>query len=76
MAQVYTKQARKSVKGAVFAPGKNASGYMIFKLCENYNGKVRGGIEKTWRFTNEKLTLEQAKEIFQSKLGYKIYDEV
>lgn len=73
MAEVYTKQARKSAKGVIFAPGKNASGYMIFKLCENYDGSVRGGIRKSWRYVADKLTLEQAKAEFERRLGYRLY---
>lgn len=75
MAQVFTKQARKSSKGTIFAPGQSADGsYMIFKLCENYDGQVRGGIRKTWRYVAEKMTLDQAKAEFEKRLGYKIYD--
>lgn len=74
MAQVFTKQARKSSKGTVFAPGKSESGYLIFKLCENYDGQVRGGIRKTWRYVADRLTLEQAKTEFEKRLGYSIYE--
>lgn len=74
MSQVFTKQARKSKRGVVFAPGKSDSGYLIFKLCENYDGQVRGGIRKTWRYVADRLTLEQAKAEFERRLGYKIYD--
>jgi hypothetical protein len=73
MAQVFTKQARKSTKGIIFAPGKNDRGYMIFKLCENYNGRVRGGVEKTWRYVAENLSLDQAKAEFERRLGRSIY---
>lgn len=75
MSQVFTKQARKSTKGVVFAPGQNESGYLIFKLCENYDGQVRGGIRKTWRYVADRLTLEQAKAEFEKRLGYKLYQE-
>lgn len=73
MAQVFTKQARASTKGIVFAPGKSDTGYLIFKLCENYDGKARGGVSKTWRFVADKLTLDEAKAEFEKRLGYKIY---
>lgn len=73
MTRVFTKQAKKSKKGIVFAPGKNDRGYMIFKLCENYNGRVRGGVEKTWRYVAENLSLDQAKAEFERRLGYKLY---
>jgi hypothetical protein len=70
---VFTKQARKSVKGVWFAPGKDENGYIIYKLCENYDGQVRGGIRKTWRYVANKMTLEEAKALFEKKLGYKLY---
>lgn len=73
MSTIYTKQARRSSKGVIFAPGKDEEGYLIFKLCENYSGQVRGGISKTWRYIAKGLTLEQAKALFEKRLGYKIY---
>lgn len=74
-AQVYTKQARKSTKGVVYAPGTDSKGYMLFKLCENYDGKVRGGIRKTWRYVADGMTLDEAKALFEKRLGYKIYGD-
>jgi hypothetical protein len=73
MATVYSKQARKSAKGVIYAPGKSAKGYMLFKLCENYAGHCRGGITKTWRYVADGLTLEEAKGLFEKRLGYKVY---
>lgn len=75
---VYTKQARKSIKGKIFAPGKDerTGAYLIFTLCENYDGQVRGGIRKSWRVVkgSEKgLTLDEAKALFEKKLGKKLY---
>lgn len=72
-AQVYTKHARRSKKGIIYAPGRNSRGYMLFKLCENYDGQVRGGIRKTWRYVADQMTLEEVKELFEKRLGYKIY---
>jgi hypothetical protein len=75
MAIVYTKQARKSSKGTIYAPGKNEETglYIIFKLCENYDGKVRGGIRKSWCAVAQNLSLEDAKTLFEKRLGEKIY---
>lgn len=75
---VYTKTARKNAKGVVFAFGRKDSldgkptemgGYMIWKLCENYDGKVRGGMRKTWRYTDENLSYEDAIKTMNRKLG-------
>lgn len=75
MATVYTKQARKSAKGTVYAPGKcELTGtYLIFKLCENYDGQVRGGTRATWRYTDKGLTLDEAKAALEKRVGRKIY---
>lgn len=75
---IYTKTARKNAKGVVFAFGRRDGmdgkpvadgGYMIFKLCENYNGQVHGGISKTWRYTDENLSYEDAIKKMNKKLG-------
>jgi hypothetical protein len=34
--------------------------YAVYKLFENYNGKVRGGISKTWRYVEKNLPFEDA----------------
>jgi hypothetical protein len=73
-ATVYTNQAHKSDNGSVFAPGKSAKGYMVYKLCNNYDGNVRGGVRKTWRYVADGLTLENAKALMEKRVGRKIYD--
>lgn len=76
MTEVFVKQAKKSEKGVTYAPGKGANGkYMIFKLCNNYDGQVKGGVRKTWRYVAKDLTLEQAKIEFVRLLGRDIYSE-
>jgi hypothetical protein len=73
---IYTKQARKSVKGVVFAPGREelrSGSYSIWQLCENYDGSAKGGIAKTWRYIAKDLGLDEAKALFEKKLGRKIY---
>lgn len=78
MANVYSKTARKNAKGVVFAFGRSKAfegkapaegGYMIFKLCENYAGHVRGGFAKTWRYTDTELSYEDAVKVMNKKLG-------
>ena len=73
---IFTKQARKSKSGVWFAPGKDniakegyfdRADYRVYKLCENYDGKVRGGISKTWRYIAKDLDLEQAKALLEEK---------
>lgn len=69
MAQVFTNHAVKNSKGQVFAPGKCeiTGSYLVWKLCENYDGQVRGGVRKTWRYVAKDLTLEQAKALLIKK---------
>jgi hypothetical protein len=71
---VYTKFAHKSAKGVIYAPGKSAKGYMVYKLCEEYDGRVRGGLRKTWRCVADGLTLDEAKALMEKRVGRKIYD--
>lgn len=73
MGTVYTNQAHKSAKGTVYAPGKSAKGYMVYKLCEEYDGRVRGGLRKTWRYVADGLTLEEAKALMEKRVGRKLY---
>jgi hypothetical protein len=71
---VYVNQAHKSANGVLFALGKSAKGYMVYKLCKNYDGSVRGGIRKTWRYVADGLTLEEAKALIEKRVGRKIYN--
>lgn len=73
---IFTKQARKSKTGAIFAPGKadlsetgyfDRADYAVYKLCENYDGQVRGGIRKTWRVVAKNLTLDEAKALLERR---------
>jgi len=41
--------------------------YAVYKLCENYNGKVRGGISKTWRYVEKNLPFEEALKLFNRR---------
>jgi hypothetical protein len=73
--EIYTKQAIKSKSGKTYAPGKDKTkgAYLIFVLCENYDGKVRGGIRKSWRLYKDSLTLDQAKAELSRLAGEKLY---
>lgn len=73
MGQVFSKSAIKAKNGKVYAPGKSESGYIVFVLCENYSGHVRGGIAKTWRVKKDRLTLEEVKAEINRLAGRAIY---
>lgn len=42
--------------------------YSVWKLCENYDGKARGGVSKSWRFVENNLTLEQATKLYDRRI--------
>jgi len=71
---IYTSQACKSAKGVIYAPGKSNTGYTVYKLCENYDGRVRGGTRKTWRVVADGLSLEETKALMEKRVGRKLYD--
>jgi hypothetical protein len=77
---VYTKTARKAndKNKTVYAFGRDDSldghhvekgGYIVWKLCENYSGSVRGGIAKTWRYVEKDMPYEGAIALMNKKLG-------
>lgn len=72
---IFAKQARQNPKTKViFAPGQDENGsYRIYKLCENYDGMVKGGMRKTWRWVAKDLDLIAAKTLLEKKVGIKLY---
>lgn len=69
--EIYKSKRVKNDKGVYFCPGKDlATGlYIVFQLCGNYDGRVRGGMAWTWRAIAEGLTLDQAKALLNKKAG-------
>ena len=43
--------------------------FSVLKLCENYNGQVRGGISKTWRTVVSGVDKTAARHCFYKKVG-------
>ena len=69
-------QAGKAIKknvnksGTPFALVKYADGtYGVYKLCSNYDGKVRGGIAKTWCYIEKNLTETEATTLYGRRLN-------
>lgn len=75
---IFINQVKQNPKTKVkFAPGRDVDGsYKVYKLCSNYDGKVRGGIRYSWGLVAEGLTLDEAKILLNKKCGIKIYEEV
>jgi len=42
--------------------------FSVWKLCANYDGKVRGGISHTWRYLVLDVSETEAMEVFQRRL--------
>ncbi len=41
--------------------------YAVYKLCENYNRHVKGGIAKTWRYVAKGMSFEDALALFERR---------
>lgn len=69
------------MKGKCIAKGKNKKGFIyallhmntglweVWALCENYNGKVKGGIRKTWRYCDKGMSESDARHLYSKKLN-------
>lgn len=80
---IYRKTATKAKNGTVYAFGRKEEldgqptelgGYIVWKLCENYAGHVRGGIAKTWRYVGQNLTHAEAVALMNRRCGYKAFN--
>ena len=73
MAKCIDKDQNSS--GAWFALVQNDDlTYKVMKLCSNYDGKVLGGISKTWRYVDNrnggnKMAREDANNLFIKRLN-------
>lgn len=45
----------------------NYNVFAVYKLCENYNGKIKGGIAKAWRYVQKDLPLDKAMALFATR---------
>lgn len=80
---VYKKTATKANNGKVFAFGRETDyiylkpelgEYALFRLASNYNGQMKGGIDKHWVAVKRHMTFEEAKSLMNVKCGYKAFD--
>ena len=60
-------QIKTNKRGIKYALVIDGNSYGVWKLCENYNGHVRGGIKKTWRQVERNITLEAATALFNRR---------
>lgn len=59
------KKANKN--GVIFALVTDGITFEVWKLCENYSGKVRGGIEKAWRYVEKGMAEDSARALFNRR---------
>lgn len=59
-----TLEKKANSKGIVFALVSDGSTFEVWKLCENYNGKVKGGIAKQWRYVQKGMSEVDARNLF------------
>ena len=84
-ASIYKKTATKNPKtGDIYAFGRERKldgkpiedgGYVVWILKSNYDGKVRGGIRKTWRYIKKDLSYNDAVKLMNRRVGHIAYNE-
>jgi len=64
---------KKTAGGVILMLGrcKTTNSYGVWKLKENYDGRVRGGISKRWAYIEKGLEYDAAKQLFERKLKSK-----
>jgi hypothetical protein len=67
-----TLEKKANSKGVIFAlvasaDPKETNGFEVWKLCENYDGKVKGGIRKTWRYIDKDMSRQEAEHLYNKK---------
>lgn len=83
-AKTATKSKKKNVKRQkIYAFGRNdelhgqdisKGGYSVWALSENYDGKVRGGIRKSWGYIELDMSYNDAVKLMNRRLGYKAFE--
>ena len=61
--------AGKNTKGTAFRVlRRGGDKFSVWKLCANYDGKVRGGISHTWRYRVLDVAEAEAMAVFNRAL--------
>jgi len=61
--------AGKNKAGTAFRLSRRKRGFAVFKKCANYNGRVHGGMEYTWRYLVLDAAEDTARETFTRALA-------
>jgi hypothetical protein len=62
-----TLKIKENKRGIKYALCKNNSGYVVYKLCENYCSTAKKGIAKTWRYVQKDLDETTAIILFNKR---------
>lgn len=62
-----TISKKANPKGVVFALVSDGTTWEVWKLCENYNSQVRGGIERRWRYVEKGMSESDARALFERR---------
>ena len=63
------KVIRKKMNSSddVYALVTDGQTYEVWKLCVNYDGNVKGGVRKTWRYIEKGMSKESAEKLFNRR---------
>ena len=64
-----TIEAGENKKGTSFALCQFGSAFEVWKLCSNYDGRVAGGIQTTWRYVQRGMAEADARDLYARRLA-------
>lgn len=67
-----TVSKKANSKGVVFALVSDGATWEVWKLCENYNGRAKGGIERQWRFVVKGMSESDARVLFERRTAKQV----
>jgi hypothetical protein len=86
---IYVKKTATIAKGlkrkTIFALGRDDTlegkdprmgGYQVWKMSENYDGQVHGGIRKSWGYVAKDLSFNEAVRLMNKRCHDKVFVEV
>jgi hypothetical protein len=62
-----TLAVKVNKRGIRYALVAKATGFAVYKLCENYASHCKGGIAYTWRSVESSMTHEAANVLFERR---------
>jgi hypothetical protein len=59
-----TLEKRVNSRGDVFALVSDGQTFEVWRLSSNYDGRVRGGIRRSWRYVEKGMPEDKARSLF------------